>query len=127
MFIDVHAHAYLRPSPFPQQFPSAEQVIARYDECGIEMGCLLPVVNSEIYLPQSNEEILMMAEKYPDRIIPFCNVDPRALSNSPFAPLDKVLSYYKDLGCRGVVFTQLFHEGCYGVILLYQPLIFLII
>ena len=102
MFIDVHAHAYLKPSPFPQQFPNAEQVIARYDECGIEMGCLLPVVNSEIYLPQSNEEILSMAEKYPDRIIPFCNVDPRALSNSPFAPLDKVLAYYKDLGCRGV-------------------------
>ena len=102
MFIDVHAHAYRIPSPFPHRFPSLEELLERYDQFGIEAGCILPIVNSEIYLPQANEDILEMAQKYPSRIIPFCNVDPRALSNSPFAPLDKVLSYYKDLGCRGV-------------------------
>lgn len=102
MFVDIHAHAYRTPSPFPHRFPDFEQFIERYDACGIEMGCVLPVVNSEIYLPQANEEILDFAEMYPDRIIPFCNVDPRALCNSPFAPLDKVLAYYKDKGCRGV-------------------------
>lgn len=102
MFIDIHAHAYRIPNPFVVRFPSAEELIQRYDECGIEMGCVLPVVNSEIYLPQANEDILEMAEKYPDRIIPFCNIDPRAISNCAHAPLDKVLSYYKDKGCRGV-------------------------
>ena len=60
------------------------------------------MVNSEIYLPQANEDILEMAEKYPDRIIPFCNVDPRAISNCSHAPLDRVLAYYKEKGCRGV-------------------------
>lgn len=102
MFVDIHAHAYRIPNPFVVRFPSAEELISRYDECGIEMGCVLPVVNSEIYLPQANEDILEMSEKYPDRIIPFCNVDPRAISNSSHAPLDKVLAYYKDKGCRGV-------------------------
>ena len=29
-------------------------------------------------------------------------MDPRALTNSPDAPLDKVLQYYKDLGCKGL-------------------------
>ena len=102
MFVDIHAHAYRKPVPFVVQFPSVEELLKRYDECGIEMGCVLPVVNSEIYLPQANEDILEMAEQHPDRIIPFCNVDPRALSDSPYAPLDRVLAYYKDKGCRGV-------------------------
>ena len=102
MFIDVHAHAYRIPNPFVVRFPSTEELLARYDECGIEMGCILPVVNSEIYLPQANEDILEMAQRHPDRIIPFCNVDPRALSDSCHAPLDRVLAYYKEKGCRGV-------------------------
>ena len=62
----------------------------------------MPVVNPEIYLPQSNEEVLELCERYPDRLIPYCNLDPRALTNSPSAPLDQVLQYYKDLGCKGV-------------------------
>ena len=102
MFVDIHAHAYRVPTPFVVRFPSEKELLERYDECGIEMGFLLPVVNSEIYLPQANEDILEMAEHHPDRIVPFCNVDPRALSDSSRAPLDRVLAYYKDRGCRGV-------------------------
>ena len=102
MFIDVHTHAYRLPPRFPMTFPSTEELIAYFDQNDIEAGCVLPIVNSEIYLPQANEDILEMAQRYPSRIIPFCNIDPRALTNSPFAKLEKVLSYYKDLGCRGV-------------------------
>lgn len=102
MFIDIHAHAYRIPVPFVTQFPTAEQILARYDAAGIERGCLLPVVSPEIYLPQANEDILEMVEKYPDRFIPFCNIDPRALTNSWDAPLDRLLRYYKDKGCKGV-------------------------
>ncbi len=102
MFIDIHAHAYRTPVPFVADFPTVEQVIARYDAVGIERGMLLPVVSPEIYLPQSNEEILDMSRQYPDRIVPFCNLDPRALTNSADAPLDRVLHYYKDKGCKGV-------------------------
>ncbi len=102
MFIDIHAHAYRISVPFVTQFPTAEQVLERYDAAGIERGCLLPVVNPEIYLPQANEDILEMVEKYPDRFIPFCNIDPRAMTNSCDAPLDRLLRYYKDKGCKGV-------------------------
>ena len=86
MFIDIHAHAYRRPVPFVVQFCTPEQVLQRYDEAGIEKGALLPIVSPEIYLPQANEDILDMAAQYPDRFIPFCNVDPRALTNSADAP-----------------------------------------
>jgi predicted TIM-barrel fold metal-dependent hydrolase len=79
-----------------------DELLIRYDEAGIEKGFVLPVVNPEIYLPQANEDILDMAAAHPDRIVPFCNVDPRALSFSANAPLDKLLQYYKDKGCKGV-------------------------
>ncbi|MCM8768233.1 MAG: amidohydrolase family protein [Candidatus Omnitrophica bacterium] len=102
MFIDIHCHAYRKPVPFVTQFPTPEQVLERYDQFGIEKGFLLPVVSPEIYFPQANEDILEMVEKYPERFVPFCNLDPRALTNSVDAPLDRVLRYYKDLGCKGV-------------------------
>ena len=102
MFIDIHAHAYRKHPPIWVQFCNAEQLIKRYDEAGIEKGVLLPIVSPEIYLPQSNEEILDMAEQYPDRLIPFCNIDPRALTNSADAPLDRLLRYYRDQGCKGL-------------------------
>jgi len=102
MFIDIHAHAYWKHPPFIVQFCNPEQVIKRYDEAGIEKGALLPIVSPEIYLPQANEDILDMAEQYPDRFIPFCNIDPRALTNSADAPLDRLLRYYRDQGCKGL-------------------------
>ena len=101
-YIDIHAHAYRRPLPFVTRFHSPGELIACYDRYGIEMGALLPVVNSEIYLPQANEDILDMVAANPDRFFPFCNVDPRALINRADAPLDTVLEYYKNLGCKGV-------------------------
>jgi uncharacterized protein len=102
MFIDIHAHAYRKHPPLLVQFCTAEQVLARYDAVGIEKGALLPIVSPEIYLPQSNEDILDMAAQYPDRFIPFCNIDPRAMTNSADAPLDRLLRYYKDQGCKGL-------------------------
>lgn len=102
LFIDIHTHAYRNSPPLPVQFCTPEQVLQRYDEMGIERGVILPIVSPEIYVPQSTEEILGMVEQYPDRFVPFCNVDPRALTNSPCAPLGDLLRYYKDLGCRGL-------------------------
>jgi predicted TIM-barrel fold metal-dependent hydrolase len=102
MFIDIHAHAYRNHPPLLVQFCTAEQVIQRYDQAGIEKGALLPIVSPEVYLPQANEDILEMVEQYPERLIPFCNIDPRALTNSVDAPLDRLLRYYRDQGCKGV-------------------------
>lgn len=78
MFVDIHAHAYRKPVPFVVQFPSVEELLKRYDECGIEMGCVLPVVNSEIYLPQANEDILEMAEQHPGQDHSFLQCGPCA-------------------------------------------------
>lgn len=101
MYIDFHSHCYRKKSPFGN-FCTPDELIARNEELGIERAVLLPIVSPEIYLPQSNEDILEMAEQYPDKFIPFCNIDPRALTNSPDAKLDYLLNHYKEKGCKGL-------------------------
>ena len=102
MFIDIHTHAY-RKAPYNQTYWStAEDLIERYDKMKVDVAVLLPIVNPEVYFPQPVEDILEMCENHPGRFVPYCNVDPRALLNSPFSPLDKVMQHYKDLGCKGV-------------------------
>ena len=76
MYIDIHSHVYKnhpRGIKGIPDFCTPEELIFRYDELNIEKGVLLPIVSPEIYLPQSNEDILEIAAAYPDRFIPFCN------------------------------------------------------
>lgn len=105
MFIDIHAHAYLFDAP-PQDgritFCKADEVIARYDELKIEKGVLLPLIGPETYLPQSNQEILEICRLYPDRFVPFFNIDPRGISNSPFTDFSVWIDWFKAHGCLGV-------------------------
>jgi len=105
LFIDIHAHAYKRPVVGVEGVPvfsAPEQLLARYEDLQIERAVLLPLIGPEVYLSQSNEEIIETAEDFAGRFIPFCNVDPRAMTNSADAPLGNLLRYYKDLGCKGI-------------------------
>lgn len=105
MFIDIHVHAtriHGPPRDKKQAFSTPEQLIGRFDAVGVERAVLLPLVSPETYLPQSNEDILEMADRFPGRFIPFCNVDPRAINNTADAPLDEVFRYYKERGAKGI-------------------------
>lgn len=46
MFIDIHSHCYKNPLPFVTPFANPEELIALYDEMGVDKAVLLPVVNS---------------------------------------------------------------------------------
>ena len=108
MFIDCHVHVIEEPScPRPadglQPFGTPEQLLEIYDKAGIEKGVILPIGSPDSTpLVQSNEEMLRMVKKYPDRFIPFCNLDPRSLRNTPNSDLEYVLKYYRDKGCKGI-------------------------
>lgn len=102
MLIDIHTHAYRVKCPFGANFCTLDEILKEQDRLGIDMSCILPVVSPEIYIPQNTEDIIDMARAYPDRIIPFCNVDPRSLSNSPFAKLEDVMEFYKEKGCKAL-------------------------
>ena len=104
MFIDIHGHAQ-RHSTFPwhgKPWVSPKKLVEFYDRHQIDRGVLMPLIGPEFYLPQSNEDILDMAEQFPGRFIPFCNVHPKALMNDPLAPLEEVMLHYKKLGCKGI-------------------------
>ena len=105
MFIDIHVHTRGTPGPKragKQAYATPAQLLERYDALGIERAVLLPGVTPECaYQPQSNEEVIDIARQN-DRFIPFCNVDPRALSNSSDAPLGDLLGHYRDQGCKGI-------------------------
>ena len=105
MFIDIHSHVY-RILPMSNQylppFCTPDQLLKRYDEIKVDYAVLLPIVSSEIYFTQAVEDIVEISQQHPDRFIPYCNIDPRVCTNSPYAPLDEVMRYYKSLGCKGI-------------------------
>ena len=101
MFIDIHGHTK-RSIYVKDHFSLPKDLIERYGKIGIEKAVLLPVVNPECQFGvQSVEEILEIAAET-GRFIPFCNLDPRAVSNTVDAPLGDVLDYYKQQGCKGI-------------------------
>ena len=107
MFIDIHVHTIKRPG-YPRlgdkmSYATPPQLIAGYDEIGVESACLLPEMCPECATSLMNaEDVLDICAAYPGRFIPFCNIDPRFLTNSPNAPLGDMAKYYRDLGCKGV-------------------------
>lgn len=105
LFIDMHVHAYLFPGP-PQdghtQFATPEQIVKIYDAHNIERGALMPLIGPEVYLPQSNEEVLETCRRFPGRFIPFCNLDPRGIANSPKTDFTPWLSWYREHGYKGI-------------------------
>ena len=49
-----------------------------------------------------SQEAIEVCRKHPDRLIPFCNIDPRAILNHRNADFGPLMRIFKDLGCRGV-------------------------
>lgn len=101
MFIDIHTHCY-RLTPPMYQFCTPEQLLRRYDKMKVDMAVILPIVSPEVYFPQAVEDVLEMCDQHPDRFVPYCNIDPRSMYNSPFSPLDRIMEHYKALGCKGI-------------------------
>ncbi len=107
MVIDIHVHTRAIPGPnrkgTDQTYATPEQLIEMYDEVGIDRAVILPGVTPECaFHIQSLQEVLSICERYPDRFIPFCNIDPRQVSNSPDADLGYLMEYYRDAGCKGI-------------------------
>ncbi|MBQ9773400.1 MAG: amidohydrolase family protein [Clostridia bacterium] len=107
--IDIHAHV----TAFPQyaapnrndgyRMPSAEELFVFYDKLNIEKGVLLPIISPEATcLPMTNENCKWLADQFPERFVWFCNVDPRAINNSPKSDFAFLLHHYRALGARGV-------------------------
>jgi len=106
MFIDIHVHTRLYPGPERLgggTYATPKQLIDMLRPHGVRRAVILPGVNPECsYVPQSLGEVLAIVERYPDFFIPFMNVDPRAVGNSPDADLGHLMRYWRARGCKGI-------------------------
>jgi predicted TIM-barrel fold metal-dependent hydrolase len=106
--IDIHVHSCMKRLPgvvraSGTKYPTPEELIAKMDSEGITKAVVLSGVSPECkYTIVTSEEDLAICALYPDRLIPFCNFDPRFLTNSPKADFLPLLSAYKEAGCKGI-------------------------
>ena len=101
-FIDVHTHV-LRPEVKDAPPMTVEELLKRMDELTIEKAVVLPIVSPEGgFFYYTTENVLQLYERFPSRLIPFCNLDPRCSSNSPSTDFRWVLTEYRDASCRGL-------------------------
>ena len=101
--IDVHAHIG-RVGRRRADTLSPEQLVAKMDAWGIERACVLPLSDSPEgwYLHNSTDTVIAACQPFPDRLIPFCLVDPRFGDNSPTTDFSDLLAEYVERGCRGL-------------------------
>ena len=103
--IDAHAHAVLfQEYEFPAHVVvTPEQLLAVYDEMGVEKGVLLPITAPDAQtLVMSNGCVREIVRRYPERFDWFCNVDPRLGDNAPETDFSAYLEFYRDLGAKGM-------------------------
>jgi predicted TIM-barrel fold metal-dependent hydrolase len=108
----IDVHALLTPWPeFDPKYMGTEHTKLSPDEMfekyyaklNVERAILLPSVSPEALMaPIPSSACKYLAEKYPDKLYWFCNVDPRAITNTDSAPLGYLLEHYKSLGALGV-------------------------
>jgi predicted TIM-barrel fold metal-dependent hydrolase len=99
--IDVHTHlGRWGYSDKPEL--TVDDLLRRMDRYGIERSVVLPLVSPECFLvPFTSDDALAASRQWPDRIIPFCSLDPRS-GNSPERDFSWLLRKWKDAGCKGL-------------------------
>ena len=88
-FIDIHVHTS-KPRhpkvtrPNGSHYPSPRTLIEMMDGAGIDLAVVQAHVSPECsHTIVTTEEVLEICGQYPGRLVPFCNLDPRFLNNSP--------------------------------------------
>jgi hypothetical protein len=105
--IDIHTH--VGTFYFGRELTAAA-LVKMMDRHGIDQCCVLPLVSPEStpYL-QTSESALAAAAQFPQRLIPFCCLDPRCSSTNPrryghvagVRGMVEILLRYKQAGARG--------------------------
>ncbi|HND51911.1 MAG TPA: amidohydrolase family protein, partial [Pirellulaceae bacterium] len=107
-FIDIHTHL---GAFYHGQELTAELLVRFMDLHDVERACVLPLVSPESApIPQPVTTALAAHKQFPNRIVPFCVVDPRAVTApgqrtghvAGVKGLIELLKRYQDAGCRGL-------------------------
>ncbi len=107
-YIDIHTHV---GTFYWGKELTADGLVRLMDKHDIERAVVLPLVSPEAApFPQTTLAALAAHKLHKDRLIPFCCVDPRCLTEPPkraghvagYPGLKDLLKRYRDLGCRGL-------------------------
>lgn len=100
--IDIHTHLVKWAHAKEPTMDDAE-LVRQMDALGIEKAVILPLGMTPecAALGFDTDAVLEAYRRHPDRIIPFCNLDPR-LGNSPEADFRWILEEYEAAGCKGL-------------------------
>ncbi len=107
-YIDIHTHL---GAFYHAQELTAELLVRFMDLYGVERACVLPLISPESApITQPVATALAAYKQFPERIIPFCAVDPRAVTEPGKRAghvvgvngLIDILKRYQDAGCRGL-------------------------
>ncbi len=110
MIIDIHQHITYKAYPQFSELGghgsfTAKELIEDMDKWGIDKSVVLPLSNPEnidYFGVAGNQEVVAECNKYSDRLIPFANIDPRSMLNTPEADFSGLMKLLKDLGCLGI-------------------------
>ena len=99
-FIDMHTH--LGTYTNGNKELTAKSLVEWMDEHGIEKAVVLPLVSPEstTYL-QLPDAAIQASKEFPDRLIPFCSIDPRAIIRGGREGLVSIIRKYVEQGARG--------------------------
>lgn len=107
-YIDIHTHL---GAFFVDRRLTAELLIKFMDEHNVERACVLPLISPESApITQPVTTALEAFHDYPERIIPFASLDPRAVTEpgkrtghvAGVKGMVDILKRYQDVGCRGL-------------------------
>jgi len=99
-YIDIHTHVGRTWTHDPPLTP--EGLIRWMDEHNVAKSVVLPLVSPESssYL-NLTEQAFEAARRFPDRLIPFCCIDPRTSYTGGKAGLRSMIKDYVDQGAKG--------------------------
>jgi uncharacterized protein len=97
--IDIHVH--IGKVLLSRPGISVRYLLNWMDGMEIEKACVMAVENpEEIDYYVTTERVIRSCRLFPDRLIPFCNVDPRRGEPGKFDP-HSIIARYKDRGAKG--------------------------
>jgi len=103
MLIDVHAHIG-RIFPDRRRFLDATDLLLKMDSWKIDKSLVhcLSEHPEATYQESDTEDVISACSKFPERLVPFCLIDPRFGRNSPEMDFSYLLKEYVDRGCKGM-------------------------
>lgn len=99
-YIDVHTHLGRTWNSDPPL--TLDGLLRWMDEHNVAQAIVLPLVSPEAAsYPNPTEQALAAAKRRPDRIVPFCCIDPRTSHGGGRAGLLSMVKEYVDQGVKG--------------------------